>query len=705
MEDNDRVKILVVDDLGENLLAMETILSGPGREVVTVDSGQAALRRLLEEDFAVILLDVNMPGMDGFETATLIRQRPRSQHTPIIFLTAHGDETHASQGYSLGAVDYILTPVVPEVLRTKVGVFVELLKKSEQIRRQAEHRVALAREQAARTVAEDTTRRQAFLAEASHLLSRPLDSPATLTELLRLIVPIWADLAAIVLLDGPDRNRLAEWAWVDPADGRLVRKSAVEDPKQTAIWDAILRVLASGSPEYLRRDGVRVGPRSSVPPGTLEAAGGSHDVRVVVVPLIVSDRTLGAIAMAMEHSSRAYDPADMALVADLAGRAAIAIENIRLYGEIQERDRRKDEFLAMLAHELRNPLAPIRNAVEILRLQPDRAPQVQMASDVIDRQSRQMVRLVDDLLDVSRITRGKIQMQRSRVELRPVLATAMETSTPLLEARHHQLTVSLPPNEVWLEADPSRLAQVIANLLNNAAKYTPEGGHVRLAVEAEQDNVVLRVRDTGVGIGPEMLPKLFQPFIQADVSLDRSQGGLGIGLTLVRGIVELHGGTVRAISEGGGRGSEFVVTLPAAAPPGAPGPKAEDHPPERAPAAQRILVVDDNVDAAETLTVLLRKTGHEVEVARDGPAALEAVRAFQPTTVLLDIGLPGMDGYEVARRMRAQPETRRIFLVALTGYGQEEDRIRCEHAGFDLHLTKPIGADALQDLFVHRSPS
>jgi PAS domain S-box-containing protein len=362
---------------------------------------------------------------------------------------------------------------------------------------------------------------------------------------------------------------------------------------------------------------------------------------------------------------------------------------------LQEVDRRKDEFLAMLGHELRNPLAPIRSAVEILRLAGADGPDSRHALEVIGRQVRHMARLVDDLLDVSRISRGKIRLEKRRVALAVVLASAVEAARPRIDARRHELTVCLPPEAVWLEADAVRLAQVFANLLNNAAKYTEEGGRIRLTAECDGAEVVVYVRDNGIGISPEMLPRVFELFTQAERALGRSEGGLGVGLALVRTLVEMHGGRVEAHSGGAGKGSEFVVRLPVLRAPskeesGQGVARVEVTGPSR-----RVLVVDDNRDAAESLAKFLALSGHDVRTAHDGKAALEAARAFRPEVVLLDIGLPGMDGYQVARRLREQEGERHAFLAALTGYGQEDDRRRSREAGFDAHLVKPTDPDDL----------
>jgi PAS domain S-box-containing protein len=389
------------------------------------------------------------------------------------------------------------------------------------------------------------------------------------------------------------------------------------------------------------------------------------------------------------------------IVRDITERKRLEQELGRRLEELADADRRKNEFLAMLAHELRNPLAPIRNALHIMKQPGADGAVVEQVREMMERQVQHMTRMVDDLLDVSRISRGKIELRKEVVDLAQVVTRTVEATRPLIEDRRHELTVSLPPGPVRLEADSTRLEQVLANLLSNAAKYTDQGGHIWLTARAEGDAVVLRVRDTGIGIVPEMLGRIFEPFVQSDRAQRHSpQGGLGIGLTLVRSLVEMHGGTVRAYSDGPGRGSEFVVRLPALAQARlAGGVKAgEGHRPVRATPRRRIVVVDDNVDAAESLALVLRLAGHDVRVAHDGPTALAAVDADPPDLVFLDIGMPVMNGYEVARRLRQRPGRESLLLVAMTGWGQEEDRRLSREAGFDHHLVKPADPEALQRL-------
>jgi signal transduction histidine kinase/ActR/RegA family two-component response regulator len=436
-----------------------------------------------------------------------------------------------------------------------------------------------------------------------------------------------------------------------------------------------------------------------------------HDCTCAAAPLHAADGTLiGAVALrtslADGNSERVVLAASVARQIEQELTCRQAIRRIESHESLlAEADRRKDEFLAMLAHELRNPLAPIPSAIQVLQDFSPADVDLKWARDVIERQVQHLTRLVDDLLDVSRISRGKIILKKEHIKLAHVVADAVEIARPHLEARKHQLTVSQPPEPVWLEADATRLAQILSNLLNNAAKYTEKGGQIWLTVAREGEEAVLRVRDTGVGIAAAMLPHVFELFTQADRSLDRSQGGLGIGLTLVRHLVELHGGQVQACSGGLGQGSEFVVRLPVLSQiREGLGERVKPEPSFVAPPCRRILIADDNEDFAEmTGRLLERKGGHNVKVVFDGPAALAAARAFQPEAAFLDIGLPGINGYDLAQQLRREPGLQDVLLVALTGYGQESDRRRALAAGFDEHLTKPTRFATLQRVLAERA--
>ncbi len=512
----DRVNILLVDDQPPKLLTYETILSQLGENLIKASSATEALQCLLKNEIAVVLVDVCMPDLDGYELAAMIRQHPRYQKTSIIFVSAIMlTELDRLRGYESGGVDYVPVPVVPEILRAKVSVFAELYRKTRALER----------------------------------LNEELE------------------------------ERVAE------------RTAALE-----------------------------------------------------------------------------------------ASTAAL-----------KEADQRKDEFLAMLAHELRNPLAPIRTAVQLLRLRELAESQRARARDVIERQVEHLVDLINDLLDVSRITRGVIALQREPLLVGAIVARAVEIARPAIDAKQHELFIGLPDESLAVDGDRTRLVQVIANILHNAAKFMEPRGKIRLTVTRDANHVVIKVSDTGIGIAPEILPTIFELFTQAHTRAERSEGGLGIGLALIRRLTEMHGGTVTAYSEGPGRGTELTVRLPVLA-----AHLATDvHEPVATPdlpqiPSRRILVADDNDDAAESLTLRLQLAGHDVRTAHNGAEALAIAGEFKPQIVLLDLGMPKMDGYATAREIRKRPWGKHATLIALTGWGQEKDRQRTEEAGFDRHLVKPV---------------
>ena len=707
--------ILIVDDRPDKLLVYRTILEDLGQNLYTAASGEQALKQVLERDFAVILLDVNMPGLNGLETAALIRNRSRSAHIPIIFITADfNDEHHMQKGYALGAVDYIASPVVPEILQAKVKVFVDLFLLAQQARRQAAEHLALVEERVARAAAEHATRRLAFLAQASAALGGSLDAAAISGELVRLCVPTLADVDALTLFDEQRDEPCTEVAWAgeDPTRAPLSRRVN----GNADVWYdlTVQRVRASGKLQvFSNRTGMPASKRLDESPlaGLIDASIAQTIHCVAFVPLLARGRILGVLALALRSPGREFDADALAMASDLAGRAATALDNALLYGKIQEEDRRKDEFLAMLAHELRNPLAPISNAIHVLQMSDQAPAKLNWATEVIGRQLKQLVRLVDDLLDVSRVTRGKIELKIESVDVGDVVVAAVETSRPYVDALDHTLTVLLPPERLWLKGDFARVAQVLANLINNAAKYTDRGGRISVTAAREGTEIVFRVRDTGVGIPKELLSSIFEPFTQIDRTLDRSRGGLGLGLTLVRRLVEMHGGRVLAQSEGPGLGSEFTVALPAASPARVAEGEARDSArfSPVVPLDLRVLVVDDNQDVAESTAVLLRMSGCDVHVVYDGDEALRAMPRVRPDAVLLDIGLPKVNGYQVAERIRAEPEHRRTLIVAISGYGQEEHRLQSQQSGFDYHIVKPIDPPVLTGLLAslwsHRAPS
>jgi signal transduction histidine kinase/ActR/RegA family two-component response regulator len=541
--------------------------------------------------------------------------------------------------------------------------------------------------QPGRSRAEDALK---FLAESSVILAESLEYGTTLRQVARLAVPPFADWCVVDVVGDDGRMQRVEVAHADPeraasaemikrytaAPGGSGRSILVEE-----VTEEKLLQLAQDQQQFALLQGL--GLRS-----------------LLSVPLVARGRTLGVLTCATAESGRRYADAELSIAEQLAHRAALSIENARLYSDatqktrsLQEASRAKDEFLAMLGHELRNPLSPIRTAVQLMRLRDENAFAKERA--IIERQTDHLIRLVDDLLDVSRITRGKVTLNRRPVEIGVILVKAVEMASPLLEQRGHKLKTVMPDPSLTVDADEHRLAQVISNLLTNAAKYTEPGGRIDVVVSQEDGSVSIAVRDNGIGIDPELLERIFENFVQGERGLDRSEGGLGLGLAIVRSLVDMHGGSVAAKSAGVGKGSEFVVRLPTttvkrAEPPGAtssPVPVAERG------ATLRVLIVDDNRDAAEVLGEALEGTEHLVRLAYDGPSALRVAAEFRPHVAVLDIGLPVMDGYELARRMRQTPGLAKVKLLALTGYGQESDRDRSLRAGFDDHLVKPVDLD------------
>jgi PAS domain S-box-containing protein len=560
-----------------------------------------------------------------------------------------------------------------------------------------------------------------FLAEGGAALAASLDYEATLRTVARLGVPDMADFASVHLAAGAGIRFVAA-AHADPTqEAMLTDLGKTYQPAENPT-SLLMQVLRTGA-AVLVPDVTDDYLRSVLPEGPAQTRLRGLGVNSwIIVPLRARDRTLGVVSLFTGPSGRRLEAADLTLAEELAGRAALALDNARLYKEAREADRRKDEFLAMLGHELRNPLAPIVTALHLLRRTEGLDEDATSARDTIDRQVHHLTRLVDDLLDVARITRGKVKLHRESVELGPVLTTAIETARPLIDARRHELAVTTPKEPVWVHADPARLTQVFGNLLTNAAKYMEEGGAVSINVELSNParqgggaatshprpdgrglpEVVIHICDRGVGIPAEMLPRVFDLFTQVGSALDRAQGGLGIGLSLVRSLVELHGGRVEAHSGGPGRGSEFVVhlqTVPVpvdAAGKGGGRPAGDSN--GQAAKAGGVLITDDNRDAADSLSRLLRAWGYRTWVAYDGSEALAAVTQHRPRVVLLDIGLGGMTGYDVAKRLRADPSQSGLRLIALTGFGQEDDRKRSKEAGFDAHLVKPVDPDELQRL-------
>jgi signal transduction histidine kinase/DNA-binding response OmpR family regulator len=689
--DSAKANILVVDDRRDKLLTFRATLEGLNENLVMLQSGEEALRWLLENECAVILLDVDMPGLDGFETAHLIRTRPRSSHIPIIFITGYADETHTARGYSLGAVDYILSPMVPNILRSKVAVFVQLFKLTQQARMKADEHIALVREQAARAAAEAASRRTSFIASASKLLSSSLDVDSLMAGATRLLVPALADFSAVTLV-GPPGPASVRSACAQGLNAEGLHHAIVHDP----LWvGAINEALATGQRKFVgeasadaRNSGLRTGKRPAA-----RAGGGRGGIeQMVMLPLVVRGKTHGVLSLGFGYSGKRFDNGETGLASDIAGRLAMALDNCLLFKKIQEADKRKNEFLATLSHELRNPLAPMRTALHAAQLAGVWPAEGRALREMLERQVEHMTRLVDDLLDLTRISQGKIHLRKEQVELTDKIMSVLETCRPPIEAAGLKLRVSVPRKKVWVEGDRVRLHQIFGNLLTNAGRYTKAGGRVDVSLSTEAGEAVIRIRDTGVGIAADMQPKIWEMFMQADADSDQTRSGLGIGLSLARQLVQLHAGRIGVSSEGLGKGSEFTVRLPLAT--AARAETAVAKPVAAAKAevsitARRILIVDDNADAADSLGVLLGIWGHEVKIVHSGAMALQVAHGFDPELIFLDIGLPEMNGYEVARRLREDAGLARAKYVALSGYGTDRARQKSRAAGFDLHLVKP----------------
>jgi PAS domain S-box-containing protein len=545
--------------------------------------------------------------------------------------------------------------------------------------------------------------RLAFLADASVELNASLDYEKTLSTVANLAVPAFADFCQVVMVvDGVPRPLAS--AHADPEKAALAPTHY--DPCELDRTFGTGHVIATGEPKLV----------SEVTPAMIDEVSANGTCgewlrqlkprSYIGVPLKRGQETIGAITLVMADSGRCHDMRDLNVAVALAERAGIAVEHARLFEELRlaraeadarRRDaelanRSKDEFLAVLGHELRNPLAPIVMALELMK----RRAGCSRESAIVERQVKHLIRLVDDLLDVSRILRSKAVLTKERVGVAQLVADGVALVSPLLEQRRHFVTVDVQEG-IWVQGDPVRLAQVVSNLMNNAAKYSPPGAPISVEAHCEGNEVVLRVRDTGMGIDPSVILSIFEPFVQSPQALDRAQGGLGLGLAIVRGLVHLHGGSVSAHSEGRGRGSEFVVRLPACVRDALE--KASDvRPRPRAPTprGERILVVDDNADAAALLVEGVRMLGYEAVEAPEAVSALALASSVRPAVALLDIGLPVIDGYDLARRLRELDGLADIKLVAVSGYGLESDRARSAAAGFDEHLVKPVTIEAVE---------
>lgn len=543
--------------------------------------------------------------------------------------------------------------------------------------------------------AEDATR---VLADAGAALGDSLDYQITLGSLAKVVVPTLADWFAVDLLTSEGELERVSVSHPDPLKIALAQEMHRRYPPQREDPGSAWCVIKSGQPDWAELITDQQLEQAAKDADHLALLRSLKPRSYIRVPLTARGATIGLLTLVFAESGRRYRPADVDLATDLARRAAVAVDNARLLQELQLADRRKDEFLAMLAHELRNPLAPISMAAQLLKMSAGESPRVLSASEIISRQVAHMTELVDDLLDVSRVTRGLVQLERHPVDIKTVMAAAVEQVQSLMETKRHVLGISTGAPALIVEGDRARLIQVVANLLNNAAKYSPPGGAIELGVDAFESRIRLTVRDQGAGIDSALLPHVFDLFTQAQRTPDRTQGGLGLGLALVKSIVQLHGGEVSAHSAGPGRGSTFTVLLPLAQ-------QAEvaqlmnPAPSVAAPASLRIMLVDDNEDAAAVLAAVLRIEGHQVCVAHTATRALALAELESGLQVfILDIGLPDMTGYELASKLLARADAANAVFIALTGYGQAQDRRQSSAAGFHHHLVKPANPQDLLDL-------
>ena len=695
----EKVSILIVDDRPDKMLAYETILAELNENVVCARSGKEALRCLLKRDFAVILLDVNMPVMDGFETAALIRQRPRSETTPIIFISAVNDtETHVSRGYSIGAVDYILTPVVPEILRAKIAVFVDLFKKTEQVKRQAEEREKLIREQAARAEAEARQERLAFLADASNVLSGSLDYEETFRNLAALVVPRVADFCVVLAAEEDGAMRHVAVAHRDSAEEPALQKLAKEFPPSEAAQKTGAHVLSTGKSQMVcdvHNGELREVFTEKADRDWLRSLSAKS---FIAVPLRAQDRVLGAIVMINTSPGRICGADELSLAEELAHRAALALDNARLYksaqkarAESERANRAKDSFLAMLSHELRTPLTPVLTSVLALEASDDLPEELRASLQMIRRNVELEARLIDDLLDLTRVSKGKVQLNLEKVDAHLLLRSALEICQADIDKKNQALTTAFAAENASLQADPARLQQIFWNLIKNAVKFTPAGGRLEIRTENRDGQLRVEVSDSGMGIDAETLPKIFNAFEQGA----RAQlGGLGLGLAISKALVETHHGTLIAESDGPGKGATFTAIFPLSE----TNADAEQNASPSAPAvhkAMRVLLVEDHEDTNRSLTQLLRRRGYYVQPAHSVQAALEAAAHERFDVLISDIGLPDGSGIDLMEKLKnAHP----IFGIALTGFGMEEDLRKSHDVGFNHHLVKPVDLNRLDAL-------
>jgi PAS domain S-box-containing protein len=662
------ISILIVDDEPKNLTVLEAVLEDPAYRLVRAESADEALLALMSGEFALLILDIRMPGMSGLELAHMIKARKRTARVPIIFLTAYyNEDQHVLDGYDSGAVDYLQKPVNAAVLRSKVAVFADLHRMTREL---LEYNNALLSEVGERRRAEEQ------LADLNRTLEQRVTERTRALYASDTRLRLAADAVGLGIWScRPDTSQMV---WENDWPHRVLGLPSAEKTQTLEDYAAL----------YVQREDY-AHFRAALS-ATLRGEG-------QLACEAQLRRPNGALCwVEFVGKSTAGSEGDENQV---LGTARDITERKHTEVALREADARKDIFLATLGHELRNPLAPIRNAAQLLEMPGLSPARVQACRAIIARQVRHMTTLVDDLLDMSRVSRGIFDLKKSWIELRKVVEEAIESTQPLMSARGHHLCIEAGPGDMCVNADPLRLLQVLVNLLANAAKFSEDGGTITLAVALEAQELVLSVRDNGIGIAPAMLERIFDMFAQGSAAPGRAASGLGIGLALAKGIVEMHGGRIEVRSAGLGRGSEFSVRLPRSCVRQATG--SADVVTGAMRGAQsvitrRVLVADDNRDAADSLALLLECSGHRVWRAFSGHEALSVALREQPEVLILDIGMPGLNGYEVAERVRAEPWGKRAALLAVTGWGQERDRQLSRAAGFDRHLTKPVGLELLE---------
>jgi signal transduction histidine kinase/DNA-binding response OmpR family regulator len=712
-----RINILMVDDSPTNLLALESILRAPDRNLIRAGSGEDALRYLLDNDAAVVLLDVYMPGIDGLQTAELIRQREKSRDIPIIFLTANTTgQNHLSRGYSLGAVDYIVKPVDPAILKSKVAVFVELFKKAREVKRQAR-----LLEQKNRELESANLERLRMLIELGHELAAQHEPPMVLQKFcLSTQKIIDAESVTVGMLDHDGRT--TRHFFRCNSKGEITNEGDVP----AVIQKALSRVTSEPAP-------VRLSEADDL---LLEAEDDGNSPRSFLGAAIGSAAaTCGWFYLVNKRDANEFSEADERLAATLATQVAVAYENANLYAEAQHHatelrmemavrkqaeherarllvreqsaraeaeaaNRNKDEFLATLSHELRTPLTAILGWSHLMRTKGLNEDEFTRGLETIERNARSQSQLIDDLLDVSRIITGKLQIERSAVDLSKVIEAAFDSIRPGAEAKSIRFETVLNGCQCRILGDGTRLQQIFWNLFSNAVKFTPKGGQVNVSVSSVDSRVNVAVTDTGIGIDPEFLPFIFDRFRQADGSTTREHGGLGLGLAIVRHLVELHNGRVYVESGGKNLGSTFTITLPVAksdvAANGNGNAALYESDDVHAYGASlngvKVLVVDDEADSRDLLMTILKQCGSDVRCTDSAVAAMQTFHEWSPDLLVSDIGMPNEDGYSLIRKLRKleSDHARLIPAMALTAYATDEDRLQALSAGFQIHVAKPI---------------